>query len=640
MGPRLSANVFNSKFLRRLYVAAAFFVSVGLGALLIYQDEGTRVLQNQKIALGVASAHGHLLQEQINRSLSATYALAAVLRQGDGEVDHFHALGSEMLRLYGGLSAIQLAPAGVISEIEPLAGNEAAMGHNLLADPKRNKEAFDAIRTKRLTLAGPFTLRQGGVAVVGRLPVFLPRRPDSSNPLGEQFWGFTTALIKIDDLLRVSQLSAMDQSQYQYQLSRVHPDTGERDVFAGAANTPLVDPVTYAIEVPNGLWTLSLASIAGWHSSTTTLVVEATLVLLVGLLVASLLRNVLRQPDILRREVDLRTHDLRAANLQLEAEVVERRRAEDALRESEARLERRVIERTEQLSEANLALKAEHAQQAALITQLKAVQDQLMQSEKMASIGVLAAGVAHEINNPIGFLYSNLVTLDQYAKDMLELLAEHEKLDPSVPGWEARMLKIRNMEQAIDLNFIKDDLANLVTESLGGLERVKNIVVSLRNFSHIDAQECWNADDIHAAIDSTLHVIGNAIKDKCEIRKEYGQLPAVECLISQLNQVFLNLLINAAHAIQDKGVITIRTGVRGDSVWVEFSDTGNGIEPEHLKRIFDPFFTTRPVGKGTGLGLSVSYGILEKHHGRIEVESELGRGTTFRLWIPITHAKD
>lgn len=131
-----------SKLLLRLYVAAAFFVSIGLGAFLIYQDEGNHVLKNQKIALGVASTHGHQLQEQINRSLSATYALAAVLRQGNGEVDNFHALGSEMLHLYGGLSAIQLAPEGVISAIEPMAGNEAAMGHNLLADPKRNKEAW------------------------------------------------------------------------------------------------------------------------------------------------------------------------------------------------------------------------------------------------------------------------------------------------------------------------------------------------------------------------------------------------------------------------------------------------------------------------------------------------------------------
>jgi two-component system NtrC family sensor kinase len=140
---------------------------------------------------------------------------------------------------------------------------------------------------------------------------------------------------------------------------------------------------------------------------------------------------------------------------------------------------------------------------------------------------------------------------------------------------------------------------------------------------------------LHDGIDATLNIVNNEIKYKADLVKEYGNLPEVECLASQLNQVFMNLLVNAAHSIEEHGTITIRTGMEGDEVWVDIVDTGHGIHPEHMQRIFDPFFTTKPVGKGTGLGLSLSYGIVQKHHGRIDVHSDVGKGTTFRLWLPI-----
>ena len=161
----------------------------------------------------------------------------------------------------------------------------------------------------------------------------------------------------------------------------------------------------------------------------------------------------------------------------------------------------------------------------------------------------------------------------------------------------------------------------------------------LKDFSHVDQAE-WQWVDLHKGIDSTLNVVNNEIKYKAEVVKEYGDIPQVECLASQLNQVFMNMLVNASHAIGEggHGRITIRTGLKDEMVWVEFADTGKGIAPENLTRIFDPFFTTKPVGKGTGLGLSLSYGIVDKHHGRIEVESEVGKGTTFRIWIPVRQA--
>jgi signal transduction histidine kinase len=172
-------------------------------------------------------------------------------------------------------------------------------------------------------------------------------------------------------------------------------------------------------------------------------------------------------------------------------------------------------------------------------------------------------------------------------------------------------------------------------ESKDGITRVKNIVQNLKDFSHVDASDEWHYADLHSGINSTLNIVNNEIKYKANVVKEYGAIPEVECLLSQLNQVFMNLLVNAAHAIEERGTITIRTGQKGDEVWVEVTDTGKGIAPEHLKKIFDPFFTTKPIGKGTGLGLSLSYGIVQKHHGRIEVQSEIGKGTIFRVWLPI-----
>ncbi|MDH4284272.1 MAG: ATP-binding protein, partial [Gallionellaceae bacterium] len=157
----------------------------------------------------------------------------------------------------------------------------------------------------------------------------------------------------------------------------------------------------------------------------------------------------------------------------------------------------------------------------------------------------------------------------------------------------------------------------------------------LKDFSHVDAGEEWHYSDLRKGLDSTLNIVHNEIKYKADVVKEYGELPEVECLSSQLNQVFMNLLVNATHAIEERGTITIRTGQQGEEVWMEVADTGKGIKPEHLTKIFDPFFTTKPVGKGTGLGLSLSYSIVQKHHGRIEVESEVGKGTTFRVWLPV-----
>ena len=272
----------------------------------------------------------------------------------------------------------------------------------------------------------------------------------------------------------------------------------------------------------------------------------------------------------------------------------------------------------------------------ALNKRLQDAQTQLLQAEKMSAVGQLAAGVAHEINNPVGFVKSNLGTLQAYLSGFLDLVDTYETaLTDNPPGSPAKQ-RVRDMESVIDYAFIREDAPKLLQESLEGIERVKRIVADLRDFSRAGEAE-WQIGDIHQSIDSTLNIVANELKYKAEVIKDYGQVPQIRCIPSQLSQVFANLLINAAHAIAERGTITIRTGHTDDVVWVEVEDTGSGIAPDAQTRIFEPFFTTKPVGKGTGLGLSVSYGIVRNHHGDITVRSELGKGSVFRVTLPIDH---
>jgi two-component system, NtrC family, sensor kinase len=195
---------------------------------------------------------------------------------------------------------------------------------------------------------------------------------------------------------------------------------------------------------------------------------------------------------------------------------------------------------------------------------------------------------------------------------------------------------LRALRQRVDLDFLKEDIPVLMDESKQGIVRVRQIVQDLKDFSRVDSTQDWEWADLHQGIDSTLNVVASEIKYHADLVKEYGAIPLVQCLASQINQVVMNLVVNAAHAMGDKrGCITIRTGTDRDQVWLEVADTGTGIAPETLKHIFEPFFTTKPIGKGTGLGLSLSYGIVQKHQGRIDVESVVGQGSTFRVTLPI-----
>jgi PAS domain S-box-containing protein len=269
------------------------------------------------------------------------------------------------------------------------------------------------------------------------------------------------------------------------------------------------------------------------------------------------------------------------------------------------------------------------------ITQRKHMEKQVLQSEKLASIGLLAAGIAHEINNPIGFVSSNLSSLKRNVSELMAVIDAYAAVQASRDIHPDHWRNVEAVKLSVELDYLRSDLPQLLADSEEGLQRVRRIVQGLKAFAHTAAVDTWQADDLIGGLESTLTVIWNELKYKCEIRKEYSVLPPVECVLAQINQVFMNLLVNAAQAIPEQGVITLRTGCTDDQVWVEVADTGSGISATDRAQIFDPFFTTKDVGKGTGLGLSISHGIIERHHGRIEVHSELGQGTTFRVWLPI-----
>lgn len=279
-------------------------------------------------------------------------------------------------------------------------------------------------------------------------------------------------------------------------------------------------------------------------------------------------------------------------------------------------------------------LQRRHAQLRQTLVRLAGAQEQLVQSEKMASIGQLAAGVAHEINNPIGYVHSNLGSLQEYLHSLFSLIEVYERA-LRLPDPKVMLPEIQEMRDRYDIDFITGDLPQLMSESREGIERVTAIVRNLKDFSYSGRDDSWKSADLHAGLDSTINIIWNELKYKVTLEKHYGKLPLVQCRPSELNQVFMNILLNASHAIDERGTITVSTGVEGNEVWVDVQDSGHGIPDEILQRIFDPFFTTKPVGSGTGLGLSISYGIVKKHNGRIEARNIPGAGACFRISLPI-----
>lgn len=278
---------------------------------------------------------------------------------------------------------------------------------------------------------------------------------------------------------------------------------------------------------------------------------------------------------------------------------------------------------------------------------IKETQAQLMQQEKLAAVGRLAAGVAHEINNPLGFIRSNLGILGEYISDLYELAKKYNFLEKTFYASENNYLttkeiepifqKINSFKKQIDLDFILSDTTHIVSESKDGADRIKKIVSDLKEFASID-QPGETEVNINICIDSALNILANIFEGKIKIVKDYNKLPLTTCYREKINQVFMNLLLNAADAIKDRGTITITTRIhKNNNSYIEISiaDTGVGILPENLNCVFEPFFTTKDIGSGMGLGLSTSYDTIKNHGGTLEVESQPGRGSVFIIKIPV-----
>jgi signal transduction histidine kinase len=314
-------------------------------------------------------------------------------------------------------------------------------------------------------------------------------------------------------------------------------------------------------------------------------------------------------------------------NKKLSISLEQLQKTEKELYEVNDKLEERVSLRTRELKQLHDELSLAHSE-------LKTTQGQMLHQEKMASIGQLAAGVAHEINNPVGFVMSNLNTFGKYSERLKNYQTQADKILSSAQLDGAVISQLKQLRKKLKIDDVMEDLSDLVTESLDGTRRDSEIVQNLKSFSRVDDQELKTAS-VNDCLLSTLKVLHNELKYKVAVSADYGDLPEIKCRPGEINQVFMNLLVNAGNAIEDKGEIRIKTWHAEGTIFISIADNGHGIAAENLQHIFEPFFTTKDVGKGTGLGLSISYGIVEKHGGSIKVESVVGEGAVFTVELPV-----
>ncbi len=391
-----------------------------------------------------------------------------------------------------------------------------------------------------------------------------------------------------------------------------------------------------------------------WAAGTSTFVIVIFIVMLLSITVRQKnTAQALKQArDGLSAQVEQRTRELYAANEKLTAMNEESSTMNSELRFANLELENEIAERNRMESRLILSeeeLRRKNTQLAKALQDIRRVQASLIQQEKLAGIGQLAAGVAHEINNPLGFITGNIEALEQYFNALSLVFAQYRELRAEIAAGAtmqsiiARVDQIGRLETKQDLDYVFADIPDVFRDTSGGLSRMSKIVKGMRLFSRVDQQQIFERYDLNLGLENTLLVAHNEIKHSAIVERNYGQIPLIEAIGGEINQVLLNLVFNAVYAIREKhrgqnGLMKLSTWHDEEFVYCAIEDNGVGISTENINHIFNPFFTTKPVGQGTGMGLSISYEIIvNHHHGEIKMESHLGEGTTFIVKLPIKH---
>lgn len=503
--------------------------------------------------------------------------------------------------------------------VEPAEKNARVLGYDHGADPSRLAAILKARDTGRQVVTPGIVSEAGRLKTDSSVLVLSPVLRDVS-PGGSNFAGVVAGLYDVADIFQTAMQGFEPRSLTfvladrvpRPQMSRVilsMLDTGEKMEPYG--NIPASEDawtISRQFEFCDRTWELTVTTqnrptLKDQRYALAALAGGLVLTLAIAAYLLMLVRHAARQEEMAESS----------------------RRAAEALRSSEERT-RGALEESKKSHE-----------------ELKRTQMQLIQADRLSAIGQLAAGVAHEINNPVGFVNSNLSTLNKYRASLAQYQESAQKLLESFKGEggnpaEAKKLaeEMLALGERLKINFIFSDMGPLIQESQSGLDRVKKIVLDLKTFVRADSKENMDLADLNEILTGTINVVWNELKYKANLVKELGHIPKINCNSQQMGQVFINMLVNAAQAIKDSGTITVRTFVREGSVCVDIEDTGEGIPDDVIDHIFDPFFTTKEVGKGTGLGLGISYDIVKKHGGRIDVVTKVGQGTKFTVVIPLT----